>query len=215
MIRSSHRSCSVRRGVLRNFAKFTRKHMCQAPFFKKCCRQKTCNFIKKRLRHMCFPLNFAKFLRTPFSQNTSGQLFLCDLLLLLSSFIKTLTVTYHVYTRYKLNLIKQWYVTLWAFLLKQELASRNIVQSLEAHAERAIFVKSSILAVWQSSRYIYKVTAKQWNLSFFDDRQDVQSLTHSKPILNFYTHWKHQKTKDFLTFSGGIEMEHWFPLVKT
>ena len=26
--RSSHRRCSVRKGVLRNFAKFTRKHMC-------------------------------------------------------------------------------------------------------------------------------------------------------------------------------------------
>ena len=104
MIRSIPRSCSVRRGVLRNFAKFTRKHICQAPFFKTCCRHKTCNFIKKRLRHTCFPLNFAKFIRTPFSQNTSGRLFLCDLLLLLSFFIKTLTVTYHVYTRYKLNL---------------------------------------------------------------------------------------------------------------
>ena len=25
-----------------------------------------CNFIKKRLWHRCFPVNFAKFLRTPF-----------------------------------------------------------------------------------------------------------------------------------------------------
>ena len=25
-----------------------------------------CNFIKKRFRHKCFPLHFAKFLRTPF-----------------------------------------------------------------------------------------------------------------------------------------------------
>ena len=25
-----------------------------------------CNFINKRLWHMCFPVNFAKFLRTPF-----------------------------------------------------------------------------------------------------------------------------------------------------
>ena len=24
-----------------------------------------CNFIKKRLQHMCFPMKFAKFLRTP------------------------------------------------------------------------------------------------------------------------------------------------------
>ena len=35
-----------------------------------------CNFIKKRLWHRCFPVNFAKFLRTPFLQNTSGRLLL-------------------------------------------------------------------------------------------------------------------------------------------
>ena len=32
--------------------------------------------FKKRLWHRCFPVNFAKFLRTPFSQNTSGRLLL-------------------------------------------------------------------------------------------------------------------------------------------
>ena len=26
---------------------------------------------------------------------------------------------------------------------------------------------------------------------------------------HFYTPWKRQKTKGFLTFSGGIEMEYW------
>ena len=31
--RSSHRRCSVRKGVLRNFAKFTGKHLCQSLFF--------------------------------------------------------------------------------------------------------------------------------------------------------------------------------------
>ena len=30
--------------------------------------------MKKRLCHRCFPENFTKFLRTPFLQNTSGQL---------------------------------------------------------------------------------------------------------------------------------------------
>ena len=35
---------------------------------------KACNVIKKRLQLCCFPLNIAKFLKTPFSQNTSGQL---------------------------------------------------------------------------------------------------------------------------------------------
>ena len=30
--------------------------------------------LKKRLWHRCFPVNFVKFLRTPFLQNTSGRL---------------------------------------------------------------------------------------------------------------------------------------------
>ena len=32
--------------------------------------------LKKRLWHRCFPVNFAKFLRTPFLQNTSERLLL-------------------------------------------------------------------------------------------------------------------------------------------
>ena len=35
LIRSSQRMCSVRKGVLRNFAKFTGKHLCQSLFFNK------------------------------------------------------------------------------------------------------------------------------------------------------------------------------------
>ena len=34
-IRSSHRRCSVKKDVLRNFAKFTGKHLCQSLFFNK------------------------------------------------------------------------------------------------------------------------------------------------------------------------------------
>ena len=34
-IRSSHQRCSVRKGVPRNFAKFTRKHLCQGLFYNK------------------------------------------------------------------------------------------------------------------------------------------------------------------------------------
>ena len=33
--RSSHRRCSIRKGVLKNFAKFTGKHLCQSLFFNK------------------------------------------------------------------------------------------------------------------------------------------------------------------------------------
>ena len=34
-------------------------------------------------------------------------------------------------------------------------------------------------------------------------------LTHFSPVSHFYTPWKRQKTKGFLTFSWGIEMWHW------
>ena len=64
MFRSSHRSCSVTKGVLRNFAKFTGKHLCQSFFFNKVVG--ACNFIKKENLARCFPVNFAKFLGTPF-----------------------------------------------------------------------------------------------------------------------------------------------------
>ena len=68
--------CSVNKGVLRNFAKFTGKHLCQCRFFSKVAGRRPATLLKKRLWHSCFPVNFAKFLRTPFSQNTSGRLLL-------------------------------------------------------------------------------------------------------------------------------------------
>ena len=53
------------RGVLSNFAKFTGKHKCQSPLFNKVV-GRPATLLKKRLWHRCFPVNFAKFLRTPF-----------------------------------------------------------------------------------------------------------------------------------------------------
>ena len=41
--------------------------------FNKAAGLKAWNSIKKRLQHRCFPVNTAKFLRTPFLQNTSGS----------------------------------------------------------------------------------------------------------------------------------------------
>ena len=66
--RSSHQGCSIKKGVLRNFTKFTGKHLCQS--------LRPATLLKKKLWHRCFPVNFEKFLRTPFLQNTSGRLLL-------------------------------------------------------------------------------------------------------------------------------------------
>ena len=64
--RSSHQRCSVKNGVLRNFAKFAGKHLCQRLFLNKLARLRPATLLKKKLWHGCFPVNFAKFLRTPF-----------------------------------------------------------------------------------------------------------------------------------------------------
>ena len=65
----------MKKGVLRNFTKFTGKHLRQSPFFNKVGSSKA-TLLKTRLWHRCFPLNFTEFLRTPFVQNTFGWLLL-------------------------------------------------------------------------------------------------------------------------------------------
>ena len=56
----------MKKGVLRNFAKFTAKHLCQNLFFNKVAGLRPATLLKKRPWHRCFPVSFAKFLRTPF-----------------------------------------------------------------------------------------------------------------------------------------------------
>ena len=48
------------------FAKFTKKHLCRSLFFKKVAGLRTATLINKILRHECFAVNFAKFLRLSF-----------------------------------------------------------------------------------------------------------------------------------------------------
>ena len=55
-----------KKGALKNFAKSTGKHMCQSFFFNKVASIRLATLFKNRLWHMCFPVNFRKFLRTPF-----------------------------------------------------------------------------------------------------------------------------------------------------
>ena len=58
-----------KKGALRNLAKFTGKHLSQVLFFHLSLRPAA--FLKKRLWHRYFAVNFAKFLGTPILQNTS------------------------------------------------------------------------------------------------------------------------------------------------
>ena len=57
--------------VLKNFAKFTGQLLCQSLFFNKVAGLSLATLLKKRLRHRCFPVNFAEF-----HLFTSGQLLL-------------------------------------------------------------------------------------------------------------------------------------------
>ena len=45
--RSSHRRCSVTKGVLRNFSKFVGKHLCQSLFFKKVAALRPATLLKR------------------------------------------------------------------------------------------------------------------------------------------------------------------------
>ena len=49
VVRSSHQSCSVTKGALRNFAKFMGKHQCQNLFFNKVAGLIPATLVKKRL----------------------------------------------------------------------------------------------------------------------------------------------------------------------
>ena len=71
--RCRHRRCFVKKSALRNFVKFTGKHLSQSLFFNKVAGLRPATLLKKRLWHSCFHVNFAKF-RAPFLSNISGRL---------------------------------------------------------------------------------------------------------------------------------------------
>ena len=55
-----------RKGDLTSFAKFTGKHLCQSLFFNKVACLRPATLLQRKLWLRCFPVIFAKFLRTPF-----------------------------------------------------------------------------------------------------------------------------------------------------
>ena len=102
----------MKKGVLSNFTKFTGKHMCQSLFFNKVAGLRHATLLKKRFWPMCFPVNFVKFLRTLFLQNTSGRL-----LLVISSYETSVGLFLHL-SGFLLsaglwNVIKREYVLHW------------------------------------------------------------------------------------------------------
>ena len=53
-----------KKGVLRDFSKLTEKHLCWSFFLMKL-QAWGLSFIKKKFQQRCFPVNFARFFRTP------------------------------------------------------------------------------------------------------------------------------------------------------
>ena len=76
-----------KKSIITNFTKFTRKHLCQSHFFNKVAGlglffnkiagMRPVTLLKKRFWHSCFPVNFVKFLRTPFFTEHLWWLLLC------------------------------------------------------------------------------------------------------------------------------------------
>ena len=63
--KSSHPRFSITNGILKNLAIFTEKRLCWSLFLVKLQAVRSCNYIKTRLQHRCFPVNIVQYLRTP------------------------------------------------------------------------------------------------------------------------------------------------------
>ena len=63
--RSSHRRCSLKKGFLRNFAKFTGKHLCQRLFFNKVAGLSPATLLKKTLTQV-FSCKFCEISKNTF-----------------------------------------------------------------------------------------------------------------------------------------------------
>ena len=57
--RSSHHGCSIPKGVLRNFTKFTGKHLCQILIFNKVAGLRSATLLKETMTQV-FPSEFCE-----------------------------------------------------------------------------------------------------------------------------------------------------------
>ena len=95
-----------KKGVLKKFLKIHLKTHVLESYFNRVSGLRVVTLLKKRLQHRCFQINFMKFLRTPFLQNTSvicltvsfhkEVLYICSNLLLLEKWTKfTILRSFH------------------------------------------------------------------------------------------------------------------------
>ena len=70
LARSSHPEVFCKKGALRNFIKFTGKHLCQSLFFNKVADLRLATLLKKRLWHRCFYCEFCEISKNTFFDKT-------------------------------------------------------------------------------------------------------------------------------------------------
>ena len=142
------------RGVYNNHGrkyiqKYSKVYSTQSMSYERPCFLRPVTLLKKRLYHRYVPLNFAKFLRTPFLQSTSGRL----LLDLLNQIVRTDNKFYSVKSR-----SKTWSNTCLKMknvgkILEESLCKRSFLVKLQA----SNFIKKSNSCMNNSetfSRYI-------------------------------------------------------------
>ena len=80
-----------KKGILKNFAKFTGKQLCQSLLFNKAAGLKPAILLKRKLWHRCFLMNFCETFKNTFFVKHLRWL----LLLLLGTFFSTLHHYFH------------------------------------------------------------------------------------------------------------------------
>ena len=69
-VTASHQRCSIKKGVLKNLAKFTGKHLRQSLFLNK---KRPATLLKKETLAQVFSCEFCKIFENNFLQNASGR----------------------------------------------------------------------------------------------------------------------------------------------
>ena len=121
--RSSHRSCSVEKSVLKKLLRA--KRLCWSLFCSSRFKPETYNFIKKKPYHWCFPTNIAKFLRTHtltniFEPSLLNSLHICTSFLW--NTIYMITVSYSHFQIKDSDITKRFFY-FWALAIEQMLKS--------------------------------------------------------------------------------------------
>ena len=60
-----------------------------------------------------------------------------------------------------------------------------------------------------NSNFVRNISETPWQCAWRAIEYTGQWLAHIKPMLRFFTPWKHHKTSGFLTFWEVIEMDRW------